>query len=574
MASATSHHHGVIFRVLRRMRAPLVVLILIFAVSVLGLTIVPGVAEDGSSSRMSFFHAFYFMSYTATTIGFGEVPAVFSEAQRMWVTFCIYLSVIGWAYAIGSLFALMQDKNFQSALRTERFGREVRRLREPFFIVCGYGETGQLVTRALDQMGLRVVAIESDPVKAGELDLHGHFADVPTLVADASRPEVLRIAGLEKPECQGIMALTNNDQINLAVAISTRLLAPKLAALCRAESIEVTANMASFDTRHIINPFEKFGEYLALALHAPSAYHLLECLTGIRGTEIKPHRDPPRGPWVLCGYGNFGRLLSQALAREGVPLTLIDHDAPPDGTTHTWVRGDGTCAPALLAAGIQAARGVVACTGNDVDNLSICVTARQLNPELFVVVRQNHFFNNALFDAFESDVRVVPSRIVAHECLAILTTPLLVPFLDQVKSCDEDWAAALLQRLTERFGWHVPVVWSVRINAMHAPALFSLLMPSGPEVTIDAMLRDHSRREERLFCEVLYVTRDNDTATLLPDGSYAVQAGDELLLVGTRLARSHLTLTLENPNTLDYVLTGRDLPGGWVWEKLARRDVA
>ena len=35
---------------------------------------------------MGFFDAFYFMSYTATTIGFGELPQAFNDAQRMWVT--------------------------------------------------------------------------------------------------------------------------------------------------------------------------------------------------------------------------------------------------------------------------------------------------------------------------------------------------------------------------------------------------------------------------------------------------------------------------------------------------------
>jgi len=565
-----SAHRGIIFLVLRRMRAPLAVLISIFALSVLGLTIVPGVELDGQTSRMSFFHAFYFISYTATTIGFGEIPGSFSEAQRLWVTVCIYLSVIGWAYAIGSLFALMQNKTFQDAVRTERFAREVHRLREPFYLICGYGETGRLVARALDQMGVRVVAIEVSEPKAAELELHSLHADVPSLVADASRPEVLRLAGLEKPECRGVMALTNDDETNLGIAISARLLAPELPALCRTRSVEVAANMASFGTRHIINPFEKFGEYLALALHSPSAFHLLQWLTGVDGSEVEPHRDPPRGPWVLCGYGRFGRLLAAALEREGIPVTLIDHDPPPDGTRHRWVQGDGTGAAALRRADIATACGIVACTGNDANNLSICVTARELNPQLFIVVRQNHYSNNALFEAFESDARVLPSRIIAHECLAILTTPLLVPFLQRIKQSREDWAAELLQRLTGRFGWAVPQVWSVRINAREAPALYARLMPAGPQITLEALLRDHAQRDSGLDCEVLYVCREDGSTGLLPPADYALRPGDELLLAGTRNARRNLALALENSNTLDYVLTGRDLPGGWIWQRLAR----
>src|SRR5690606_38044687 len=110
---------------------------------------------------------------------------------------------------------------------------------------------------------------------------------------------------------------------------------------------------------------------------------------------------------------------------------------------HAWVVGDGTGAKALREAGVERAAGIIAGTSSDVDNLSIAVTARQLNPGLFVILRQNQFSNHALFDAFESDVNMVPSEIISHECLAVLTTPLLVPFLDEMKRRDEDWSRKL-----------------------------------------------------------------------------------------------------------------------------------
>src|SRR5664279_5610984 len=82
-----------IFVILRKMRAPLITLIVIFAVSVLGLVLIPGRNPAGQPFHMSFFDAFYFMSYTASTIGFGELPYPFTDNQRMWVTICI-LSLI------------------------------------------------------------------------------------------------------------------------------------------------------------------------------------------------------------------------------------------------------------------------------------------------------------------------------------------------------------------------------------------------------------------------------------------------------------------------------------------------
>ncbi len=563
-------YESTLFLALRRMRAPLITLILIYAVSVGGLTLIPGIEVEGQPTRMDFLHAFYFISYTATTIGFGEIPNAFSEAQRLWVTFCIYLSVIGWAYSIGALLAMLQDQNFRNAVRLQRFSQAVRHLREPFYLVCGYGETGQLIGRALDQLGLRAVVVEIEDSRVSQLDLHGHSIDIPALAADARHPEVLKLAGLTHRCCQGVIALTNDDNANLAIAIAARLLAPALPALCRAQSVETAGNMASFGTRHIINPFDKFGRYLTLALHAPAAYHLLEWLTGVPGTVVKPHRDPPHGRWVLCGHGRFGKVMVSMLEQEGIPVTIIDH-APPVERHERWVRGDAAGAPALQAAGIEQAVGIVACTKDDVDNLSIVVTARELNPELFVVLRQNLQANQALFDAFESDFTVVPSQIIARECLAILTTPLLVPFLDEIKQRGEAWASTLLDQLTERFGWEAPAVWSVYINADQAPALLhQLAMPAGPQVPLGDLLRDPHDRACELECRVLYLVRADDSAMMLPHRHTPIQAGDRLLLVGCGAAQGALDLTLHNENTLDYVLWDREIPGGWIWEQLAR----
>lgn len=562
-------YESTFFLALRRMRAPLITLILIYAVSVAGLTLIPGTDADGQPIWMSFLHAFYFMSYTATTIGFGEIPYAFSEAQRLWVIFCIYLSVIGWAYSIGVLLALLQDQNFRNAVRLQRFGQKVQHLREPFYLVCGYGETGQLICRALDQLGLRAAVVEIDEGRVSQLDLHGHSIDIPALAADARQPEVLKLAGLTHRCCRGVIALTNDDNANLAIAIAVRLLAPGLPALCRAETVETASNMASFGTRHIINPFDKFGRYLALALHAPAAYHLLEWLTGVPGTVVEPHRDPPRGRWVLCGHGRFGKVMVSMLEQEGIPVTIIDH-APPVEDRARWVRGDGAGVPALLAAGIQQAVGVVACTNDDVNNLSIVVTARELNPNLFVVLRQNLQANQALFDAFESDFTVVPSQIVARECLAILTTPLLVPFLNEIKQRGESWASTLLDQLTGSFGWEAPTVWSARIDAEQAPALLNLLERTGSGVALGDLLLDPHDRSRELECRVLYLARADDSTVMLPHRHTPIRAGDRLLVVGHGAARSDLDLTLHNENTRDYVLSGREIPGGWIWEQLAR----
>ena len=81
--SAGRSHRGV-FVLLRRVRTPLILLIVAYAVAVLGFTLVPGVTPAGQPWRMSIFHAFYFVSFLGTTIGLGEIPYPFSDPQRLW----------------------------------------------------------------------------------------------------------------------------------------------------------------------------------------------------------------------------------------------------------------------------------------------------------------------------------------------------------------------------------------------------------------------------------------------------------------------------------------------------------
>ena len=188
MASATQAS-ATIFLVMRRMRAPLIVLIVIFAVSTLGLTLIPGQDAAGRPWRMGFFDAFYVMSYTASTIGFGEIPYPFTYNQRMWVTISIYLTVVGWAYAIGSLLALVQDRSFRQALALQHFTRKVRRLREPFLLIAGYGQTGELLGPLARRAGPPVRG--DRPATARRIDdlyLDSYHADVPGLVGDARDP--------------------------------------------------------------------------------------------------------------------------------------------------------------------------------------------------------------------------------------------------------------------------------------------------------------------------------------------------------------------------------------------------
>ncbi len=435
-----------IFLVMRRMRAPLITLIVIFSISVVGLTLIPGVDPEGNPARISLFESFYFMSYTATTIGFGELPWPFTPGQRLWVTFAIYLSVVGWAYAIGSLLTLLQDRSFRQALALRRFTGKVTRLREPFLLVVGYGRAGELLAKAFDALGQQIVVIDESADRIDALDLGSYHADIPGLVADAANPHHLSAAGLDHPFCSGVLALTNDDETNLAVTMAAALLRPDLPVVSRTISSQIAERMQAFGTPTVINPFDRFGDHLRLALNAPASYQLLTWLEAGPGAELPDRGSPPtEGRWVMCGYGRFGREVTADLRAAGLEVTIIETVDRAEAEPGVIV-GDASQPEVLAKADLDSAVGLVAGTENDTTNLSMLATARRLNPRLFLGARQNRPTSAAMFEAMQVDALLVPTEVVAHEVYAQISTPMLWRFIQEMPAKGDDWAAELIQR--------------------------------------------------------------------------------------------------------------------------------
>ena len=560
----------VLFLFLRRMRAPLMLLIVAYSIAITGLILIPGVDDDGEVWRMDFFHAFYFVTYTAPTIGFGEIPYAFTEAQRMWAAFTIYLSVIAWLYAIGRILGLIQDPAFRLAVSQQAFDRSIRRMRMPFFIVCGYGDTGELLVRALLQRRKRVVVIDRIQDRITDLALSDMDHHVPGLCADASSSARLKTAGLSNPFCQGVVALTDRDEVNLKIAITVKLLNPSLPVICRAESADAERNMESFGTDQVINPFETFGDRLALALHSPGHHTLHQWLSSVPESELPMPVYPPKGRWILCGYGRFGKAVHAGLTREGVDTVIVEADPEGTGCTGDCVQGRGTEADTLQQARIDDAAGIVAGTNNDTNNLSILMTARELNPNLFMVGRQNKDDNGALFAAGDVHLIMRHSEILAETILAHLTSPLLPLFLKRARDKDDDWANELISRIGAVTDERVPALWSNTLALATAPALVERL--ERETISLGQLLVDPAQRDQRLPCVPLLLQRHGSGKIhLAPSEDISLRIEDRILFAGRTVAVSRIARALHNPHALDFLLTGQDRPQGWIWRRLGAR---
>jgi Trk K+ transport system NAD-binding subunit len=559
--------NDILVLVLRRVRGPLIALIGAYAFSIIGLVLMPGIDEKGEPWHLSLFDAFYVMSYTATTIGFGEVPRTFSYAQRLWLSLSIYVSVIAWAYTIGSIFALTQQPAFRQAWGRRRFEARVRRMTDRFFIVCGYGQSGRRLADAFDEIGYATVIIESNPERARAHLLLDSQQATALLIADARAPDVLVAAGVRRPNCAGLVALARDDDVNQAIVFGTRVLAPDLPVLARVKSRLAQETLEAFGGVQVVNPFETFAFNFGMALKQPDTLRLEEWLSSVPGAAPPPHVQPPRGHWIIVGYGRFGRAIAAALGEAALSYKAIDVD--PAACGEEGIAASGLAETALRQAGIDEAVGLVAATDDDAHNLAVVASARRLRRKLFVAIRQNLVGNRSLIEAARADMEFVQAALMTRECVQALTTPLLNRFLLLARQQSNVWAKGVAGRLTDQAGDEVPAVWSVSCDVAELGLRHALLERPEPHLALAHLLADPDDRRLRLpAVPLLLLSGGKDV--LLPGDGTLLQKGDRLLFAGRRDAEGLQRRLLTDDVAIDYVRTGREPPRTWLGRWLER----
>jgi voltage-gated potassium channel len=94
---------------------------------------------------------------------------------------------------------------------------------------------------------------------------------------------------------------------------------------------------------------------------------------------------------IVCGFGRLGHVVAEEVARNAVPLVIIESDTAREPelreSGYPYVLGSAVSDEVLLRAGIQRARAIVVGTGSDSDNVFITLSARELNPSLRIHAR-------------------------------------------------------------------------------------------------------------------------------------------------------------------------------------------
>jgi voltage-gated potassium channel len=145
-----------------------------------------------------------------------------------------------------------------------------------------------------------------------------------------------------------------------------------------------------------------------------------------------------RDHYIICGYGRVGRRVGREFRDAGVPYIVLDfteesqHYAAEDKIP--YVEGSGTRDEDLDHVGLEHARGLVASSDSDVDNLYIVVSARASRPDLFVVARASTEDAARKMWRAGADRVVQPYTAAGQEMAKLVLRPQVAAFLDIVTS--------------------------------------------------------------------------------------------------------------------------------------------
>ncbi len=136
---------------------------------------------------------------------------------------------------------------------------------------------------------------------------------------------------------------------------------------------------------------------------------------------------------IICGWGRVGRSIAAEVAAAGREIVVVDHDEERLATSpHPAVMGNATDDDVLEAAGIARAASLVAAVDGDADNSFITLTARTLNPGLFIVSRARTRDSESKLVRAGADRVVNPQNIGGARMAAFVLRPHVAEFLDVV----------------------------------------------------------------------------------------------------------------------------------------------
>lgn len=537
--------------ILQKLRTPFLVLIITYTIAIIGLVSLEGATSEGKPYNMTIFDAFYFITYTATTIGFGETPYTFTYSQRIWVSMIIYLTVIGWFYSVGSIISLLQDKILIREIARAKFKKQIKNLREDFFIILGYNNiTKKIVEKSLKK-GFRIVVIEKNEERVNELMMESYTPVVYALQADIHDPIALEISGLKSKYCKGLVSLFEDDNLNLRIAITSKIINPKVRLAIKSTTDNLTENLIDVGVEIIENPFNIISNQIHLSLNSPSIYQIAKWIYNLDVLSEEQFKLP-KGLYIVCGYGRMGKEIYKVLQENNIEAKFIEVNKEKilQADSKDVTLANAYDMDILKSLDIEKASVIIAGTKDDTVNLSLLSTAKKMNKNIITIARENELENYSIFKYSKIDYIFMPSRILVHKTINALVNPMSDKFLHLLKSSSEEFGASLIKELLAKIG-NNPETYELIINVEHSCAI------------TDAIAQDKSiflghltlRRDDRNIknsIKPLLLQRGNKFY-LLPDDALALKLNDKILFATTPDSIEDIEYIAQNVYELEYV---------------------
>jgi voltage-gated potassium channel len=234
--------------------------------------------------------------------------------------------------------------------------------------------------------------------------------------------------------------------IIFAVGIVGYMIIERWTLLDSAYMVVITLFTIGFEEVHPLSPIGRsFTMIIAVTGVGTAVYAAGRAVQIIVEGEMSGYRRKKRmtnrisqmeGHYIICGFGRVGHQVAEALEASRFPYVVIDSKQENINELESRdipsILGDATTDQTLVQAGIQKAKGLVACSDSDVANVYVTLSARNLNPELHIVARAGLPDTEKKLLAAGANRVISPYRIAGRRMAALAIRPVASDFLDLV----------------------------------------------------------------------------------------------------------------------------------------------
>jgi voltage-gated potassium channel len=146
--------------------------------------------------------------------------------------------------------------------------------------------------------------------------------------------------------------------------------------------------------------------------------------------------------FIICGYGRVGRRVAAEFAANGVRFAVLDFSEDAIEAAQEarvlFIEGNGVEDEDLAQAGLERARGLVASSDSDADNLYITLSARAARPDLWIVARASDEDAQRKLKLAGADRVVMPYATAGRVMANLVLKPQVTAFLDTVMTAEGD----------------------------------------------------------------------------------------------------------------------------------------